>query len=98
MLRVGSSKKLHFFGLISVGCHLELEQGRSSIQKKCFSILKPYIFMVKLVAKCYLNWNFFSQQPFYCVRFSNIEYRDEIFKAIIKSDGQKVMAKYSFWT
>ena len=54
--------------------------------------------MVKLVAKCYLNWNFFSQQPFYCVRFSNIEYRDEIFKAIIKSDGQKVMAKYSFWT
>ena len=42
MLRVESSKKLHFFGLISVGYHLELEQGRSCIQKKCFGILKPY--------------------------------------------------------
>ena len=39
---------------------------------------------------------FFHGTLYCCVRYSNIEYQDEIFKTIIKSTAQKVMANYCF--
>ena len=44
---------------------------------------KTIIFLVKrlkVVAKCCLNWIFFHGALYCCVRYSNIEYQDEIFK------------------
>jgi hypothetical protein len=69
VLRIGSSKKKTLFGLISVGYHLELEQARSSIRKKCFGILKSYFFgqTLKSSSKVLFKLNFFSQQPLYIV-------------------------------
>jgi hypothetical protein len=51
---------------------------------------------LKVVEKCYLNWIFSLGALFCCLRYSNIEYQDDIFQNIIKKTAQKVMAKFGF--
>ena len=67
--------------------------------KKCSCMLKPCLFWakcLKIVEQCCLNWIIFHG-IFYCyVQYSNIEYQDEIFKLIVKSTYEKVMANYGF--
>ena len=60
---------------------------------------KTIIFLVKglkVVAKRCLNWIFFHDDLYCCVKYSNVEYQVEIFKLIIKSDAQKQMVEFSF--
>ena len=52
--------------------------------EEMFRYAKTIIFFIKrlkVVIKCCLNWNFVFHGDLYCcVKYSNIEYQDEIFK------------------
>jgi hypothetical protein len=61
-----------------------LWMGASMVKwtKKVLWYTKTIIFLVKglkVVAKSYLNWNFFYDDLYCCVKYSNVEYQVEIF-------------------
>ena len=78
------------------------EQAWSSAPKtktknKKLQYIKTINFLVKyltLTANCCLI--FFHGALYCCVRYSNKEYQDEIFRFIIRYTAQKVVAKYGF--
>ena len=76
--------------------HSWWEQAQSSIHEKVLRYTKTNNFLVKhlkVVAKCCLNWVFvFLGALNCCLRYSNIEYWDEIFKII----SSKEMTKSGF--
>jgi hypothetical protein len=78
-----------------------LDMGASTVKctkklLRCTKTIKLLVNHLKAVAKCCLNWVYFHGSIYCCVRYSNIEYQDEIFKLVIKNIIQKVVAKSGF--
>ena len=52
--------------------------------------------LLKVATNCCLNWDFFYGTLYCCVKYSNIEYQDDISKLITQNNSQKKMAKFGF--
>ena len=83
------------------------EQTRMKYTKnKMLWYIKTIFFLVKhlnVVAECCLNWPFFHGALYCCVRYSNIECQDEIFKTYhkkycSKGNGWNLVLDINFMT
>lgn len=81
--------KLHERNLIASSCYHKViyifliwEHTRSSVQEKinCSSILKTSLFLVKRLNVVVLDDFIFQVYLYCCVKYSHIQYQDEIFK------------------
>lgn len=80
--------------LTRFGC----EYGK--VDQKNAHVYKIHRFMVKclkvLVTKCCKTWDFFHDDLYNCVRYSNVEYQDELFKTYQLRYCSKVMSDCGF--
>ena len=83
------------------------EQTQMKLTKnKMLWYIKTIFFLVKhlnVVAECCLNWPFFHGALYCCVRYSNIECQDEIFKTYhkkycSKGNGWNLVLEINFMT
>ena len=74
-------------------------KGASTVKytEKCSNVLKIFFLgqTPKSSSKILFQWNLFSWCPLFVVKYSNLEYQNQIFKLSIKNTTQDIMAKYS---
>ena len=75
-----------------------MEQARSSIQKQCSGILNHNCFgqTPKYNSNVLFLFKKIHSDLYYYVRYSNIEYQDEIFFKFIESVAQNIVDRFGF--
>ena len=88
-----------YFGIIDIHASVSESNQDGKVDQKIDPIFYNHSFygqMPKSSSKVFFYWTLFHVDLYCCVKYSSVEYQDEIFKRIIKSNVQKQMLKFGF--